>query len=734
MIPNKMEYIQKASKKFIDADIIEDGKDPVKYPTPSYIVNTQHKEIPISNMNIAEIIGLPLSNDWFCGRTDELSIIENNYRKGSHIQILYGMGGMGKTQTALKYAYSHLDSYSLIHWVNGDSIESITKDYELLLSSKHLLRSDLTAESIRQSYIEYMDSHSDWLIIYDNCNYYTDSAHNRFRNECLPKNINTGHIIITSRSNRAIGKSGMVEINQLSMADSIHFILQRTKYKDEDQAKRLAIRLGRFPLAMEIAGAYISATPNCTISQYLSYLDKDYEILDKLVEVTDYNTTIKDVVLLTLERVKKDRNYDDLSYCIEDILHLASYGNPYDIDIRIYSYLLPYGDSEDDYGKEIINLRIKDIKESLGSRWNRIQILAKCCQSDIWRDEITRILIKYGLAKKAGVYLSMHELQQEIICKYIYKDDSWFLLSSIAQILSNLEHRRVIRKKSILSFGNTFNAIDRTIENKYDKKQWQNLRNAYLFSLMASIAEQLIKCSDKYTKLLVENASVAQLKDAFAEFDYMFSMLCYHYCYVNNKSSAIEYLETFLLYVTGALIEMDSITTPEDTCKITITALNAIHYICDSLGIDTIIQIDKNKKSASYQGANSNYVLPNLLYYLYSYLLRSTIIGISKMSNDKNFIISRLKSVLTIWENFVRDIDYYYLESAKTSVIMMLGTTVKIYIETLSSDQYRFKSTEESNCQKNLSQNATLEELFNILEEYNQLTHLDDWFHCNDDA
>lgn len=149
--------------------------------------------------------------------------------------------------------------------------------------------------------------------------------------------------------------------------------------------------------------------------------------------------------------------------------------------------------------------------------------------------------------------------------------------------------------------------------------------------MVDNIAEQLIKCANKYTKLLVENASAVQLKDAFAEFDHMFLMLCYYYRYINNKSSAIEYLKTFLLYVTGALIEIDSITTPENTCKITVATLNVIHYICDSLGIDTIIQIDK--KSANYQGTNSSYVLPNLLYYLYSYLFRSTVIGISKMSN-----------------------------------------------------------------------------------------------------
>lgn len=65
---------------------------------------------------------------------------------------------------------------------------------------------------------------------------------------------------------------------------------------------------------------------------------------------------------------------------------------------------------------------------------------------------------------------------------------------------------------------------------------------------------------------------------------------------------------------------------------------------------------------------------------------------------------------------------------------MMLGTTVKIYIETLSSDQYRFKPTEESNYQNSSSHSGTLEDLFNMHDEGSQLTHLDDWFHCNDDT
>lgn len=119
------------------------------------------KEYPVEHYN------LPIGNDWFTGRTKELEEISDNFADGCRIQILYGVGGMGKSQIARKYAYDHYRSYSMIHWINAYTIDSIVECYRSFLEEKRALPNAQTKEGICQSYTKYMDSHSDWLIIYD---------------------------------------------------------------------------------------------------------------------------------------------------------------------------------------------------------------------------------------------------------------------------------------------------------------------------------------------------------------------------------------------------------------------------------------------------------------------------------------------------------------------------------------------------------------------------------------
>jgi hypothetical protein len=42
---------------------------------------------------------------------------------------LSGLGGVGKTQTAVEYAHLHLDEYSYIFWVAAASREAIISGY-----------------------------------------------------------------------------------------------------------------------------------------------------------------------------------------------------------------------------------------------------------------------------------------------------------------------------------------------------------------------------------------------------------------------------------------------------------------------------------------------------------------------------------------------------------------------------------------------------------------------------
>jgi len=66
---------------------------------------------------------LPDRNPHFTGRVDQLDELATRLDTGSApvvVQALHGMGGVGKTQTAIEYAHRHSQDYDLIVWIDGE--------------------------------------------------------------------------------------------------------------------------------------------------------------------------------------------------------------------------------------------------------------------------------------------------------------------------------------------------------------------------------------------------------------------------------------------------------------------------------------------------------------------------------------------------------------------------------------------------------------------------------------
>ncbi len=71
-------------------------------------------------------------NPLFTGREEILERLHTALRAGKTTaltQAISGMGGIGKTQTAVEYAYRYQDDYEFIQWVKAESRESIISDF-----------------------------------------------------------------------------------------------------------------------------------------------------------------------------------------------------------------------------------------------------------------------------------------------------------------------------------------------------------------------------------------------------------------------------------------------------------------------------------------------------------------------------------------------------------------------------------------------------------------------------
>ena len=460
--------------------------------------NEKDKTYPVENYN------LPAENDWFTGRLAELKAIKDNFAEGCRIQILYGMGGMGKSQIALRFAYDHYRSYSLIHWVNAHTSESVIDCYRDLLKSKGLLIENESKSEVAHKYTSFMESHSDWLIVYDGCDYYKDEDFSQFVKEYLPKNPATGNILITTRNNRPIGKAKRIEIVTLTKAEAADFLMQRTELENLESAEGLAIRLGYFPLALELAGAYIRATPGVDCALYLSLLEKSFRILSEKTELTDYDDTLEDVIMLTLDRVKKDCCDDEISSIIPELLHLCSYCAPDHIDLKAFGYLFSkklggeIGLSENDidkYGQDYIQLihNINDI-----------------CADDLKCNHLARLLLKYALMKANDEgYLFMHELQQEVIRSCLFRE-------KIAPFVYVAFYNYCNQQKT---FGRSYyycmSHISSAINNMtIEAKKAGATKDRIIELNLSNSVQKIFTAVDKYRVVIMERASDAEMEAA----------------------------------------------------------------------------------------------------------------------------------------------------------------------------------------------------------------------------
>jgi hypothetical protein len=84
-------------------------------------------------------------------------------------QALHGLGGVGKTQTAVEYAYRHAKEYELVWWVRSEAAEKLAADYALLAERLDLKeQAERDQRVIVQAVRTALARSAGWLLILDN--------------------------------------------------------------------------------------------------------------------------------------------------------------------------------------------------------------------------------------------------------------------------------------------------------------------------------------------------------------------------------------------------------------------------------------------------------------------------------------------------------------------------------------------------------------------------------------
>ena len=219
-------------------------------------------------------------NPFFTGREDVLGSLHRtlqieNAAALSHPYGTSGLGGIGKTQIAVEYAYRYGAEYDAVFWVRADSTAALTSSF---MDLAHLLNLPEQNEQDQSICIEavqrWLRLHLGWLLICDNMDDLPIAE------PFLPK-LGPGHILFTTRAHALGGIAQRLEVQRMEPETgallllrragilSLQDMLDRATIDDRNVASAISLELDGLPLALDQAGAYVRETP-CSLEDYLA--------------------------------------------------------------------------------------------------------------------------------------------------------------------------------------------------------------------------------------------------------------------------------------------------------------------------------------------------------------------------------------------------------------------------------------------------------------------------------
>ncbi|MBI5354440.1 MAG: tetratricopeptide repeat protein [Chloroflexi bacterium] len=216
---------------------------------------------------------LPFSrNPLFTGRkADLISLAESLLKQNSSTvinQAIAGMGGLGKTQLAVEFAYRYGKFFRGVHWLNLANPESLNG--EIASCGAQMGLDNFPEEQPSQVTLTLNTWKADGprLLILDNFEQV------ELVNDVM-KLLNHSNIrvLITSRRSDWPPTSGLhpLPLELFTKEESLAFLKESMKQRadKDDELKALSERLGFLPLALELASRYLNGHPRLTVTVYL---------------------------------------------------------------------------------------------------------------------------------------------------------------------------------------------------------------------------------------------------------------------------------------------------------------------------------------------------------------------------------------------------------------------------------------------------------------------------------
>ena len=271
------------------------GVAPKPLTKPESSTFTSDTPPPVGDLPLGSY--LPFSpNPLFTGRVEDLrklaDALVNHATTGTVItQAITGMGGLGKTQLAVEFAYRYGSQFRGVHWLN--LADPTTLDSEIASCGQKMGLDNWPDDQPSQVALTEFTwkSHGPRLLILDN---FEDVAN---ANNILPRFRHSSiRILVTSRRSDWLPTTGLnpILLELFSPTESLDFLkLSLRKRKDNDNdLNTLSERLGHLPLALELASRYLNGHTRLSVTDYLAQTKE-------ALEHASMNAWKKDILGLT---------------------------------------------------------------------------------------------------------------------------------------------------------------------------------------------------------------------------------------------------------------------------------------------------------------------------------------------------------------------------------------------------------------------------------------------------
>src|SRR6266571_5239286 len=225
-------------------------------------------------------------------------------------QVIKGLGGIGKTQTAVEYAYRAREQGRYTHtlWIAAASEEALLASFAALAellpgvaSSGERDQRKLVAAVVR--WLEQCPQ--PWLLIVDNAE---DLS---MVQPYLPLRGN-GSVLLTTRASAVGWLASSLEVDAMGVLEGTELLLRRAQrfaYATDaeiNEAANLVLALALFPLALDQAGAYLEET-GCSLGDYLQlYQTHRHALLARRGrQATQYPDSVATTWALSFEHVEQ---------------------------------------------------------------------------------------------------------------------------------------------------------------------------------------------------------------------------------------------------------------------------------------------------------------------------------------------------------------------------------------------------------------------------------------------